>query len=73
MFHWGGILMPSLEKIMVDIIGDVEFTFAQGAELNTIYDTIMSSYEVNNNALFRYADRRGRRGEVERLIKARGL
>lgn len=73
MFHWGGILMPSLEKIMVDIISDVEFTFAQGAELNTIYDTVMSSYEVNNKALFRYADRRGRRGEVERLIKVSGL
>jgi hypothetical protein len=58
---------------MVDILGDVEFTFAQGAELDSIYDTLMSSYEVNNKALFRYADRRGRRGEVERLIKARGL
>lgn len=73
LFDWGGILMPSLEKIMVDITGDVEFTFAQGAELNTIYGNIMSTYEVNHKTLFRYADRRGRRGEVERLIKASGL
>ena len=67
---FGDISMPSLEKVMVDIAIDAEFAFAQGAELNTIYGNILSTFEVNEKALYRYADRRGRRGLIESLIKA---
>lgn len=53
---------------MMDISGNVEFSFAQGAELNTIFENILSSYEVKLKALYRYADRRGRRNKIENLI-----
>ena len=73
LIDFGGVSMPSLEKVMVDIALDAEFAFAQGAELNTIYGNILSSFEVNEKALYRYADRRGRRSLIESLIKASEL
>ena len=73
LIDFGGVSMPSLEKIMVDIASDAEFAFAQGAELNTIYGNILSAFEVNEKSLFRYADRRGRRSLIESLIKASEL
>lgn len=73
LIDFGGVSMPSLEKVMVDIAGDAEFAFAQGAELGTIYGNILSSFEVNEKALYRYADRRGRRILIEGLIKASEL
>lgn len=69
----GGISQPSIEKIMVDIAGDVEFGYVQGAELFTIFANIVSAYEVNFKALYRYADRRNRRPIIENLVKSSGL
>jgi hypothetical protein len=69
LINFGGINMPSLEKVMVDISGDVEFSFAQGAELYTIYKNLLSSFVVNYKALYRYADRRARRCQVESIVK----
>jgi len=69
LINFGGINMPSLEKLMVDVTGDVEFPFAQGAELSTIFENLLSSFAVNYKALYRYADRRARRGLVEDIVK----
>lgn len=69
LINFGGINMPSLEKVMVDISGDVEFSFAQGAELYTIYKNLLSSFVVNYKALYRYADRRARRSQIESIVK----
>ena len=66
---FGGINMPRLEKVIVDISGDVEFCFAQGAELYTIFDNLLSSFDVNYKALYRYADRRSRRSPIDSLVK----
>ena len=66
---FGGINMPRLEKVIVDISGDVEFGFAQGAELYTIFDNLLSSFVVNLKSLYRYADRRARRSLVENIVK----
>ena len=51
------------------ISGDVEFGFAQGAELYTIFDNLLSSFVVNLKSLYRYADRRARRSLVENIVK----
>jgi len=69
LINFGGINMPSLEKLMVDVTGDVEFSFAQGAELYTIFENLLSSFAVNYKALYRYADRRARRSLVEDIVK----
>lgn len=69
LINFGGINMPSMEKLMVDITGDVEFPFAQGAESYTLFENLLSSFAVNFKALYRYADRRARRSQVEDIVK----
>ena len=66
---FGGINMPRLEKVMVDILGDIEFDFARGRELYTIIENLLSSFDVNYKALYRYADRRSRRSQVDSFLK----
>lgn len=68
LIDFGGVKMPTIEKIMVDIYGDVDFAYAQGSELYTIYENILSSYQINYKALYRYADRRGRRSQIEDIL-----
>ncbi|MCL2510517.1 MAG: type IV toxin-antitoxin system AbiEi family antitoxin domain-containing protein [Bacteroidales bacterium] len=61
------VFVPTLEKVLVDIAGDVEFDFLQGAEITYFYRNIMERHEINKKKLLRYASRRGRRAEVEQL------
>jgi predicted aldo/keto reductase-like oxidoreductase len=68
-----GISTPTIEKVLVDIVGDVEFSFLQGSEINHVYTTIFERHNVNKNKLLRYATRRGRKEEVEQLINANKL
>jgi len=69
LINFGGINMPSLEKLIVDVTGDVEFPFAQGAELYTLFENLLASFAVNYKTLYRYADRRARRSQVEDIVK----
>ena len=64
---------PTIEKTLVDIVGDVEFSFFQGSEMNYVYTTIFERHNVNKKKLLRYATRRGRKEEVELLINANEL
>jgi predicted transcriptional regulator of viral defense system len=57
----------TLEKVLVDLIGDVEFDFLQGAEITYFYRNVMEHYTINKRKLLRYASRRGRREEIEQL------
>jgi hypothetical protein len=68
-----GINTPTIEKILVDIVGDIEFAFLQGSEINYVYTTIFERHCVNKNKLLRYATRRGRKEEVEQLINTNKL
>lgn len=68
-----GINTPAIEKILVDIVGDVEFSFLQGSEINDVYATIFERHPVNKNKLLRYATRRGRKQEVEQLLNENKL
>lgn len=68
-----GINTPTIEKILVDIVGDKEFYFLKGSEINYVYSTIFERHNVNKNKLLRYATRRGRKEEVEQLINANKL
>lgn len=69
LIDFGGINMPRLEKVMVDILGDIEFDFARERELYTIIENLLSSFDINYKALYRYADRRSRRSQVDSLLK----
>lgn len=68
-----GIYTPLVEKILVDIVGDVEFSFLQGVEINYVYNTIFEKHNINKNKLLRYASRRGRKQLVEDLLKTHKL
>jgi len=61
------IFVPTLEKVLVDIAGDVEFDFMQGAEISYFYRNVLEKHTINKRKLLRYASRRGRREEVEQL------
>jgi len=61
------VLVPTLEKVLVDIAGDVEFDFMQGAEITYFYRNVMERHTINKRKLLRYASRRGRKEEVEQL------
>ena len=58
---------PTLEKLLADIAGDVEFDFLQGAEITYLYRNVMERHAINKRKLLRYASRRGRREKVEQL------
>jgi hypothetical protein len=68
-----GINTPTIEKILVDIVGDIEFSFLQGSEIDHVYTTIFERHSVNKNRLLRYATRRGRKEEVEQLLRFNNL
>ena len=68
-----GINTPTIEKVLVDIVADVEFSFLQGSEINYVYTTIFEKHNVNKNKLLRYAARRGRQEEVKKLINSNKL
>jgi hypothetical protein len=63
-----GINTPSIEKILVDVAGDVEFDFLQGTEITYFYRNVIEPHNINKSKLMRYATRRGRRQEVEQLF-----
>jgi len=69
----GEIPTPSIEKIIVDIIGDMEFSFLQGMEINYVLTTIFDNYNINKKKLLRYAARRARKKQVTELINANKL
>lgn len=63
-----GYNTPTIEKILVDAAGDVEFDFLQGAEITYFYRNVIERHNINKSKLIRYATRRGRRQEVEKLF-----
>jgi len=64
-----GIPVPTLEKMLVDAVGDKEMVFAQGSELYTIYENAFSSHTVNKARLLRYASRRNRKEQILKILK----
>ncbi|GHV08466.1 hypothetical protein FACS1894160_2820 [Bacteroidia bacterium] len=62
------IIMPTIEKILVDVVGDIDFEFMQGAELHRFYQNVLEKCAVNQKKLLRYASRRNRKKEVEQLV-----
>lgn len=57
-----GIITVTLEKMLVDIFcDDVIFSAQQGSEMRTIFMEAISEYAMNENRMFRYANRRGKK------------
>jgi hypothetical protein len=60
--------LPTLEKILVDIVSDPEIFSAQQDELEHIFETALERYAINKQNLLRYAARRNRKEEIKNFI-----
>lgn len=64
-----GTSVPTLEKVLVDIYCDTTiFASAQGYEMRTIFREACLKYSVNQDKMFRYATRRGKREAFRRYF-----
>jgi len=63
------IPIASIEKILIDIISDVEFFYLQGYESVHIFENALNGCAVNTSVLLRYAARRGKKQEAKTFIK----
>lgn len=62
------LTIPTLEKILVDILIDNNLFAAQQGELDFIFKTAFDKYDINESKMKRYAARRNREEELERMI-----
>lgn len=61
------VVIPTLEKLLVDMLIDVDIFSAQQGEIEFIYITAFSKFQINRNKMKRYAFRRNREEKVEEL------
>lgn len=64
-----GIPMPSLEKLLVDILRDPDFFYLQGSESDRIIENAFNLYTINRSKLLRYAERRKAKNELLSILK----
>jgi predicted transcriptional regulator of viral defense system len=62
---WNNINVPTIEKILVDIIADDELFGAQQGELEFIFKSAFDKYNINESKMKRYASRRNREVEIK--------
>lgn len=62
------VVIPTLEKLLVDMLIEVDIFSAQQGEIEFIYNTAFSKFQINRNKMKRYAVRRNREEKVEELI-----
>jgi len=60
--------VPHAEKLLVDIITNPEFDFAEGRDLHYIYSNIVKNYSISHRRLLRYARRRSCEDKVVELL-----
>ncbi len=64
------IEIPALEKLLVDILIDKELFAAQQGELDFIYKSAFKKYDINKAKMKRYAVRRNKERELERMMSS---
>lgn len=64
-----GMYVPSLEKIMVDLMKDRMYLQYQGSELNYIFENIVDDYSINLRKLLSYAKLRGVSEDIENTLE----
>ncbi|MCD8183954.1 MAG: hypothetical protein LUE99_13685 [Bacteroides sp.] len=62
--------VASLEKILVDLYCDKEFSPFQGNEIYHIYKNAFNDYTVNESTMLRYASRKEKKAEIEEVINS---
>lgn len=64
-----GMLVPTLEKLLVDFQKDKDFFYLQESEGVSIFENALSLYSINESRLLRYASRRGIRKEIKTILQ----
>ncbi len=64
----GGIMVPNLEKILVDREADKEYMNLSDEEIQKEYQRAFEVYPVNTSRLLRYAGRKGKKDETLQRI-----
>lgn len=62
------IIIPALEKLLVDMLIDTSLFSAQQSEKEFIMQSVMDKYTLNELKMRRYAARRNRESEIDELI-----
>ena len=68
-----GIPMPSLEKLLVDILRDSDFFYLRGGESERIIRSAFALYAINRSRLLRYAGRRKAKEELLSILKNQAI
>lgn len=64
------VRIPTLEKIIVDLILDVEtYSELQGRDLESIIENAYQLHSIQEDRLLRYASRRGKRSFIQQFIQ----
>ena len=63
-------VVPRIEKILVDAVGDNELFYTGGSEIYYIFEDVCNRVNVNKSKLLRYASRRNRKEQVEQILNA---
>ena len=64
-----GVLIPELEKVLVDHESDKEYSALQEADVRRVFQRAFELYPVNTSRLLRYAGRKGKKEEVQQRIE----
>ncbi len=66
-----GIIIPAIEKILVDLFVDNElFVTYQGAELQNVYRELFRIFNINQSTLKQYANKRHARDKLIHFLRA---
>lgn len=65
--------VATLEKILVDIFTDEEFSYLHGNEMIIVFKTAFERYTVNESKLTRYADRKRKKEPLLRFLKEHNI
>lgn len=63
-----GIIVPTLEKMLVDIQADADFDYLRGAESQNMFNLAFDLFSINLQRLMRYARRRNIEQKIKKLI-----
>lgn len=64
-----GIIVSTIEKLLVDLYCDKDFYYLQGAEYYHIMNAAQDLYALNKAALLRYAGRRNVREKIAKILE----
>ena len=62
------VIIPKIEKVLVDMLSDTDLFGAQQFEIDSIYRIVRDKYKINQGMMKRYARRRNREKELSSIL-----